>query len=152
MSDRDEILKNLFPEKHASGLEAEYFFEDEENLPYEESHKDIIAYNGEFSYVNLGPTKLKELRTQYEQDETSVDPVALVLAERFMEKRCSSGFSAGLEPFRGENKELIQVDKLADCIDENRAEHIIPKQLSDIEYEEKEPDFNLIDFDVLTKG
>lgn len=150
MSKRDEVLENMFPEIHASGLEAEYFF-DEQNLPYEESHKDIISYNDEFAYVNLGPTKLKELRAKFDEGE-AVDTVALVLAERFMEKRCSSGFSAGLEPYRGEQTEAIKVDKLADCVGENKAEYITPQQLSDIEYEEREPEFNLIDFDVLTKG
>jgi len=142
MTSRDEVLRKMISGVPPEGIEAEY-------IPDDYGAEPLLDQNPEpaFRYVNLGPNALRELRAQADQGEEGIDPVALVLAERFMAKRCNSAHQAG-EPERGEPREAQRVDSLRDCVSDERDEWIIvdPSKLAEIAPRELG---DLIDFDML---
>ena len=141
MTERDEVLKHVQPDKEPEGE----FVPDFENEPYKEQ-----TYNGEFSLINLGPAKVAELQKKVDAgEEVDVDKEALQIAQRFWRMHAAkAGVSAEAgEPERGEPLPAKHVDSLAECVGGERAEYIGP--IEPLPSAGKSAEGGLIDFDFL---
>lgn len=125
MTKRDEVLRKIILDTPQEGVEGEFFCSDDyKNEKYEESHKEIISYNGEFSLINLGPIKIKQLK---EKNDPNIDKKALEIALNFWDMR-SCPHEAG-EPYRGTDVESINVSSLKECIGKERVDFIVSNGL-----------------------
>ena len=83
---------------------------DHEVEAYENPDNTPPEYNEEFRYVNLGPAKVRELMAT-EQDPKELK--ALEITRQYWAMKSKGGIEMG-EPYRGEEREAVKVDKMAD--------------------------------------
>ena len=93
---------------------------DHEVEPYENPDNTPPEYNEEFRAVNLGPAKVRELlKTETDPEEIK----ALELAQQFWAMKSPGGVEMG-EPYRGEEREAIRVEKMSDLPKGKKVTHI----------------------------
>lgn len=141
---RDEVLRKCISDVPTEGMEHQDLVA-YENLPYEESHKDIISYNGEFSLVNLGPERVFALQAKVEAGEVEdVDLRALQIATAYWGNQ-RANIEMG-EPYRGSPPQSNDIDSLSDCISGERVTHVFSMGFMAAP---EEKDEGLIDFSML---
>jgi hypothetical protein len=143
---RNDVLKSFFPDE-ADSIEHE--------VEIEELQEKYIEprYDDEFKYMNKSPMELKRL-AEAETNPEELKTIQFALSCQRPRMDCE----VGVEPFRGENLDAREIEKLSDLIDPAnrdtepfpvpRAIFTEPSKGSDSE-QPSDTDYSLFDFDLL---
>jgi hypothetical protein len=147
MTERNEVLRSLFPDDDVSSIEGEFV----EDVPPPDDPRLFEFDDEAFQFINCGPEKVARL---LESGDPKLNREALLIAKRFWDER-SGGFEVG-EPFRGEPVKAQHIRKLSEVVGQYSSDQPFVRGSLSKDRSSKpnaeSGEAGLIDFDILTGG